>query len=98
MVNTTAGVDGGIPVGEKSSFILYPNPTTGQFTIEQTSGDVQNNVRVEIYGMQGSKVMTGQMNAEKKHDFSISGFPVGLYFVKVIAGEDVGTIKLIKTN
>ena len=98
MVSNITGVEGGLPVAEKSSFILYPNPASGQFTIEQVRGDIPVNARVEIYGMQGNKVLTERMNGEKKQEFSVSGFPAGLYFVKIMAGEDVETVKLIKIN
>jgi len=96
---TTTPDENSVPVIlAQSSFKLYPNPTTGKFTIEQTSGSVYERVKVEIYGMRGEKVLTGELLGEMKHDFSISDFPAGLYFVKVMAGEDAQTIKLIKTH
>ena len=98
-VVTTTPDENAVPVVlSQSSFTLYPNPTAGKFTIEQTSGSLHERVRVEIYGMRGEKVLTGELPGEMKHDFSISGLPDGLYFVKVIAGEDTRTIKLIKTR
>jgi len=81
-----------------NNFRLYPNPTTGKFTIEQTGGALIDIVRVEIYGMLGGKVMSGQISSEKKHEFSIAEFPAGVYFVKIFAGVEARTIKLIKTN
>ena len=81
-----------------NNFRLYPNPTTGKFTIEQTGGALIDIVRVEIYGMLGSKVMSGQISSEKKHEFSIAELPAGVYFVKIFAGVEARTIKLIKTN
>ncbi len=80
------------------TFRIYPNPTSGTFTLEQTGGEIRNNVKVEIYGMRGDKVLSGQMSGEIKHEFSVAGFPAGLYFVKIVAGSDAETIKLIKTN
>jgi hypothetical protein len=42
--------------------------------------------------------MTRELTGQKKVELSIEEFPSGLYFVKVVAGEYNGTIKLIKTN
>ncbi|MFZ4522018.1 MAG: GEVED domain-containing protein [Bacteroidales bacterium] len=85
-------------IAQKTAFKLYPNPTTGNFTVEQTSGSLHEMVKVEIYGMRGEKLFTGQLNGEMKHEFSITGYPAGLYFVKVAAGDETEIIKLIKTN
>ena len=83
---------------QKASFKLWPNPTTGKFTLEQTGGSPASNVAVAIYGMHGEKVMIRELTGQKRHELSIEEFPAGLYFVKVVAGEYTGTIKLIKTN
>jgi hypothetical protein len=83
---------------EKSFFRIYPNPTTGIFTLEQKGERDFSNLRIEIYGLRGDKILTAEMAGEKKHEFSINSMPVGLYFVKVIAGDHVETIKLIKVN
>jgi hypothetical protein len=98
IVATPTGDDELPAISQKTAFKIYPNPTTGNFTLEQTSGTQFQVVNVEIYSMRGGKVMTRQLTGDKKHDFSISEFPAGLYFVKVVAGEDAETLKLIKTN
>jgi hypothetical protein len=87
-----------VVVLEQSFFKIYPNPTTGIFTLGQKGEKQTGNVHVEIFGLRGERVMTAEMIGERKHEFSLSGMPVGLYFVKVIAGDNVETIKLIKTN
>ncbi|MCX6307183.1 MAG: T9SS type A sorting domain-containing protein [Bacteroidetes bacterium] len=97
IVNAGSGEDEQVFV-QKTAFRLYPNPTTGTFTVEQTRGVLHEVVKVEIYSMLGGKVMTGQLNGETKREFSISEFPVGVYFVKVLAGSEAETIKLIKVN
>ncbi|MDP1621096.1 MAG: GEVED domain-containing protein [Bacteroidales bacterium] len=98
IVNTVTGTDELPVISQKTGFKLYPNPTSGNFTLEQSSGPLQPIVRIEIYGMHGEKVFAGQFTHETKHEFSISELPTGLYFVKVIAGNEAETIKLIKIN
>ena len=79
-------------------FTLYPNPTSGNFTLVQRNDKLCDNVNVDIYNMHGEKVLTDRMMGEKKHEFRFSEIPVGFYFVKVVADNYVETIKLIKTR
>ncbi|MCX6269410.1 MAG: T9SS type A sorting domain-containing protein [Bacteroidetes bacterium] len=79
-------------------FTLYPNPTSGNFTLIQKGEAIYGTVKVDVYSMSGEKVMTEQMVGEKKHEFRFSDIPVGLYFVRVVADNYVETIKLIKTR
>jgi hypothetical protein len=66
--------------------------------MEQTTGSLYATVKVEIYGALGGKVLTGELTGEKKHVFSIDEFQVGIYFVRVVAGNEAETFKLIKIN
>lgn len=85
-------------VAENLTFAIYPNPTNGNFTLEQKGSAALKNARVEIYGMRGETVFAGEMKEERKREFSVSDLPAGLYFVKVISGDYIETIKLIKTR
>ena len=80
------------------SFSLYPNPTNGNFTVVQKGDASFGNVKVEVYTMNGEKVMTESMIGKKQHEFSFAEMQNGLYFVKVIADDYVETIKLVKTR
>ncbi len=77
-------------------FTLYPNPATGSFMIMQKDGRVFNNLNVAVYNMQGETVLTSQLTGENKHEVVTSSLFPGLYFVKVVAGDYVETIKLIR--
>ena len=98
IVTITTGEDELPLVSQTPSFKLWPNPTTGNFTLEQTGGQPNGALKVAIYGMHGEKLLSRELTGEKKYVLSISEFPVGLYFVKVVAGEGAATFKLIKTN
>ncbi len=96
-VPVIAGEEDGYPRNDKkTSFTVYPNPTTGKFTLELTGIDFSEKVRVEIYGMKGEKVLAKELTERKTHDFSLSEVPAGLYFVRVVAGEKAETMKLVK--
>jgi hypothetical protein len=81
-----------------SSFIIYPNPTNGNFTLEQKGNINYPNVKVEVYGMRGERMLTEEIIGQRKHEVMFNDVPTGLYFVKVIAGDYVETIKLVKSR
>ncbi|MCX6303730.1 MAG: GEVED domain-containing protein [Bacteroidetes bacterium] len=79
-------------------FTLFPNPTSGNFTLMQKGDKTYGTVKVEVYSMNGTKVLTESMIGEKSHEFHFSDIPVGLYFVKIVADDYVETLKLIKSR
>ena len=81
-----------------SNFTLFPNPTSGNFTLIQKGEKTYGTVKVEVYSMSGEKILTGRMIGEQRHEFQFSNIPAGLYFVKIVADDYVETIKLIKTR
>ena len=62
---------------------LYPNPTTGQFTVEGA-----NVAKVEVYNLVGQKVCEQQ--GSKVVNINATNWNKGLYFVNII--EENGTV------
>lgn len=83
---------------DQVNFSIFPNPTSGNFTLVQKGDRKFGDVKVEVYGMHGAKVLVSKMIGEKQHEFVTSQLPVGIYFVKVIADDYTETIKLVKTR
>jgi hypothetical protein len=81
-----------------NTFRIYPNPTTGNFTVEQINGSVVEYATVDILGMLGKKIVASDLTGVSKKEFSIKGHPAGIYFVRITAGEKVQTVKIILTN
>lgn len=98
MVAAAAGQEEAPFSFEHSNFSLYPNPTTGNFTLVQKGERQYSSVKVEIYGMRGNRVLSSQMIGEKQHEFVTSSLATGIYFVRLIADDYTETIKLIKTR
>ncbi|MCX6269168.1 MAG: MopE-related protein [Bacteroidetes bacterium] len=94
----TAGEQTTESVAEKNSFSLYPNPTSGIFTLMSRESIPAGNITVEIYGLCGDRMLKESMTGEKRHEFDLSGIPAGLYFVKIKTGNQNETIKLVKTR
>jgi parallel beta-helix repeat protein len=85
-----------IPVSPQSFFKIYPNPTTGDFTLEIDPEKAAGQMKMEVFGMQGQKVISATLNGGMKHLFSLSDKPVGIYFIRVISGSKAASAKIIK--
>jgi hypothetical protein len=96
MLTIVAGVEAA-PVVSASPFMkVYPNPTTGVFTIE-LNGDYQlQAARVELFNMNGARVISEDLKGDMKYSLSIAAMPPGLYFLRVVSGSSAETVKLIK--
>ncbi len=84
------------PVVEMLKFRLYPNPTSGRFTVQQVGDQLADEVMVEVYTMLGERILTDRMNGVKKHEFVLPELPAGIYVVKIQAGDTIETVKLIR--
>jgi hypothetical protein len=85
-----------VPVSEKSFFSIYPNPTTGGFSLELKSIEETAELKVEMYGMLGERVFSGELQGQRKYNLSLEGKPNGVYFIRVVSGKLAGTGKIIK--
>ena len=83
-------------VNDMTSITVYPNPTSGSFTLEFDGEIGIIKVRVEIYSLRGEKLLTEELCGEHRHVFSLNDKPVGVYFIRVITGTMVKTVKVIK--
>lgn len=83
---------------EEIMFKAYPNPTDGNFTLIQKGDNPFNNVKLEMLNMRGEIIITRELSGQKSYTFSISDYPSGFYFLKLVDDDHVETIKLIKTN
>jgi hypothetical protein len=75
---------------------VYPNPTCGIFTIELAGSATTGLNRIEIYNMNGVKVIVKNLHGEQKFQCSGSDLMPGIYFIRACSENKVETIKLIK--
>jgi hypothetical protein len=78
-----------------SYFRVYPNPTTGHFTLESTNGENLSGL-VEIYGMRGEKLFSGKLKPGRKHELSLQDSPNGIYVIRLFNGGVSATSRIIK--
>jgi hypothetical protein len=76
--------------------MIYPNPTSGVFTLEQSGFVRDQTLKLEIYNMMGIQMISEKIIGEQKQQISLGNIPTGIYFVRIMAGGQVETIKLIK--
>ncbi|MCX6303838.1 MAG: GEVED domain-containing protein [Bacteroidetes bacterium] len=93
MNESSAGIN---PEGNKPFFKVYPNPTTGTFTLELNGVAESSKVSVEIYGILGEKIIKTEMMGTKQHVFDLSGKQHGIYLIRVMDGEETGMTKIIR--
>lgn len=75
-----------------NKFKIYPNPNNGQFVIDL---DNNENVMISIYNIQGQQIHSN-LNASGKVNLNLSRYPQGIYFVKIVSGNNAIVERIIK--
>ena len=75
------------------SINVYPNPTSGQITIESEA--IQNNAYVEIYNMEGVTVLSTRINAPGP-TINLNTLPAGIYYLQIESEDNVWIRKVVK--
>ena len=73
---------------------IFPNPTTGEFRIENGELKIEN---VEIFDVMGQSV-GANLRVRSDNTINISHLPTGVYFVKITTETGVVTKKVIKSE
>jgi hypothetical protein len=77
-------------------FRLYPNPTTGVFTLELSEDIASTETTVEIFSIVGEKLLSTKLHGSNKYDFDLGSLPRSIYIVRVMNGENAGLEKVIR--
>jgi len=81
------------PTTLNNQILVYPNPTTGELTIDNGQLTINN---VELYDVMGKKqlsIINCQLSIEK---IDLTVFPAGVYFLKITTENGIVTKKVIK--
>jgi len=84
------------PAEMDAMFTVFPNPTTGRFTLMMKEADESSVINVEIFGLMGERVLQTQLFGQNQYEFDLSGSPKGVYIVRVLNGKQISIEKLIK--
>lgn len=75
-----------------SGLLVYPNPSTGEFTVELNNG---SNKTIEVTDLSGKVVLT-QNSSKDKVSVNISHLANGIYYVKIQSNNAVEIIEVLK--
>ena len=81
---------------DKSFFRVYPNPTTGRFTLELSSEELKGTIEIEAYDLIGKVILKIELPALHSYDFDFSHLQPGIYIFKVVHGSETGFVKLVR--
>ncbi len=81
---------------ETTSCIVFPNPTTGNFNVELAYINKDQRSIIEVYNMQGELVFRQKLNGKLQYEFSLMQQARGIYFIRIINGNETETFKLIR--
>ncbi|MGB4205581.1 MAG: choice-of-anchor J domain-containing protein [Bacteroidales bacterium] len=84
------------PAEMDAMFHIFPNPTTGRFTLLMKETDDTSVIYVEIFDLMGKRVLQTQLFGQNQYEFDLSGSPKGVYIVRVLSGKQTSIGKLIK--
>jgi len=77
---------------------VYPNPTTGKFTVEFTSNRVIKDFKISVSNVTGQEVLRKEYSntsGQFSTDFDMSDAPRGVYFLELMADGERRIQKLI---
>ena len=78
---------------EELQITVYPNPTTGEFTIKNEELKIKS---VEIYDIMGRKFFEDKENLTVLRSYDLTFFPSGVYFLRIQTETGTVTKKIIK--
>ncbi|WP_417609664.1 T9SS type A sorting domain-containing protein [Owenweeksia hongkongensis] len=69
-----------------SNLVMYPNPTSGNLTIEMTGEDMKD-MNVQVYGLSGKLLISSEFEDTKKATINLTAMPKGVYTIKVFTNR-----------
>ena len=77
-------------INKANSFVYYPNPTTGVFTIE-----IEENAIIEVYNML-SELVISQKLEKRANKIDLTALPDGIYSIKIKLDNQTKNAIIIK--
>ena len=76
---------------DNQEITIYPNPTTGKIIIESETNEEKI---IELNDILGNTIYYNS-STQKKSEIDLSSQSKGVYFIKIIRGENVNVVKII---
>ena len=78
----------------KNSIYIYPNPTSGSFTVETKKSNLAESIDISVYDQLGRKVHQ-KPNAGSIEQLDLTEQGKGVYFIKIQVGNEFFNKKLV---
>ena len=85
-----------ITENDKTSVIVFPNPTTDKFFIQMS--EPVKDLSIEIYDMQGRLIKTVSSPNNQTIEVSAEGMNKGIYHIRCMSGEKLVVVKKVKVE
>lgn len=73
---------------------VYPNPTSGQFTVESLDGDLEG--RMDFFTMDGRLIETRRnVKGLRRVTFETNGLTPGMYLIRLVNGHTIQTARVL---
>ena len=76
--------------------VIFPNPSSGMFTIELPDATESSLIDVAVYSSLGKKILKQEVSIFKQSNFDISVLPGGIYTISIINCGRICSEKVIK--
>ncbi|MCX6303419.1 MAG: BACON domain-containing carbohydrate-binding protein [Bacteroidetes bacterium] len=95
-VTVTVSQEGlvGMPDRITSSIMLFPNPSTGKFTLTASDGWLVP-MEVEVVNMEGKIISVSNCSGKDSYTFDLSDQPRGNYFLRITTAEGTAVRKVV---
>jgi hypothetical protein len=77
-------------------FSIYPNPTTGKFTLELNEIEITDNMVVTVFGIRGERIQQKAIFGNRYYSFDLESRSPGIYLVHVLSDHVNGIKRIIK--
>ncbi|MFH0761617.1 MAG: C10 family peptidase [Bacteroidota bacterium] len=77
------------------NLVVQPNPTTGRITLLWNILPSET-VNINVLTQMGQVLMSGKSPASQNFEIDLSGFPDGIYILRIISGRTIRTIRVMK--
>lgn len=90
-----------VPEHEKDYFEIYPNPGTGNFTVEiESAQNTMHNLQCRVLDVAGKTLFSSALMpllkyGEQKAELNLNHLPNGIYFLQLSTGEQIFTQKIV---
>lgn len=83
VINIQGGSSGvGLEETILNELIIFPNPTTGDMTIDLS--DLTSRVNIEVYDLTGKLLISEDVNGGMAHTVNLTNYNAGIYQVKIV--------------